>query len=61
MRVRDEVCGMEFEADEAATKRRLDGHVYYFCSQRCQRLFTLHPERYVILHAETVQAGHGQD
>lgn len=52
---------MEFEADEAATKRRLDGHVYYFCSQRCQRLFTLHPERYVILHAETVQAGHGQD
>lgn len=47
MKVRDEVCGMDFEPDDAATKVRFDGKVYYFCADRCKRLFQWHPEWYV--------------
>jgi YHS domain-containing protein len=47
MKVRDEVCGMEFEADDAVVKIRLNGKMYYFCGERCKRLFKEHPDRYV--------------
>jgi len=47
MKVRDEVCGMEFEADQAAATMRLDGTMYHFCGERCKRLFKEHPGRYV--------------
>jgi YHS domain-containing protein len=47
MRVRDEVCGMEFEAEQAKATVRLRGTLYYFCAERCKRLFEEHPERYV--------------
>ncbi|MEZ4588286.1 MAG: YHS domain-containing protein [Gemmatimonadales bacterium] len=49
MKVRDEVCGMEFEDSDAAAKSRFDGTVYYFCSERCKRMFKEHPDRYVVL------------
>jgi len=47
MRVRDEVCGMEFEAEDASATLRFQDTVYYFCAERCKRLFRKHPERYV--------------
>jgi len=47
MMVRDEVCGMEFAAEEAAATMRFEGKVYYFCAERCKKLFQEHPERYV--------------
>lgn len=47
MRVRDEVCGMELEAEQAKATVRLRGTLYYFCAERCKRLFEEHPERYV--------------
>lgn len=47
MQVRDEVCGMEFEAEKAAATLRLRHTVYYFCGDRCKRLFAEHPDRYV--------------
>jgi YHS domain-containing protein len=47
MLVRDEVCGMEFEADQAKATVRLLGKAYHFCGERCKRLFEEHPERYV--------------
>ncbi len=47
MKVRDEVCGMEFEAADASVTMRLDGKEYYFCGERCKRLFKEHPGRYV--------------
>ncbi len=47
MIVRDEVCGMEFEAEDAAATVRLNGKTYYFCAERCKRRFVEHPQRYV--------------
>lgn len=47
MKVRDEVCGMELEAADASVTMRLDGKVYYFCGERCKRLFKAHPDWYV--------------
>ncbi len=49
MTVRDEVCGMEFDANEAAATVRLGGLTYFFCSERCMRRFLEHPEWYVPL------------
>lgn len=47
MRVRDEVCGMEFEAEKAVATRRVGGKTLLFCSERCRRLFEEHPGWYV--------------
>ena len=47
MKVRDEVCGMEIVAEEAAATIRFNGKTYHFCEERCKRLFKSHPERYV--------------
>ncbi|MEA3244753.1 MAG: YHS domain-containing protein [Gemmatimonadota bacterium] len=47
MMVRDEVCGMEFDSEAAVATARLNARTYYFCSDRCKRLFVEHPERYV--------------
>jgi len=47
MQVRDEVCGMEIETTDAAGSFRYGGRTYYFCNERCRRLFAAHPEHYV--------------
>ena len=47
MTVRDEVCGMEFDASEAAATLTFGRVVYNFCSERCQRHFREHPGWYV--------------
>lgn len=47
MRVRDEVCGMMIEEDEAAGAVTYEGRTYHFCSARCLRNFDEHPDRYV--------------
>lgn len=45
--VRDEVCGMEFSAAEAAATAGFQGETYYFCSDRCRGRFLEHPGWYV--------------
>ena len=47
MMVRDEVCGMEFAPDEAATTLVFQGTRYYFCAERCRERFREHPDWYV--------------
>ena len=47
MQVRDEVCGMRFDAATAAAVSVLDGRTYYFCAERCRRKFEEHPDWYV--------------
>lgn len=47
MTVRDEVCGMEFDADKAKATLTFGGARYHFCSQRCKHQFTEHPGWYV--------------
>lgn len=53
MKVRDEVCGMEIEAEQAAATVWFGGKVYYFCAERCKRLFKEHPGRYVPVEPDT--------
>lgn len=47
MKVQDPVCGMRFEADEAADKAVYEGRTYYFCAEHCRKAFGEDPERYV--------------
>lgn len=47
MNVRDEVCGMEIQSEKAAASLRFEGKIYYFCADRCRRLFQEHPHWYV--------------
>lgn len=46
MIVKDPVCGMEIDSTAAATKRKLDGGNYYFCSDRCATTFDTDPHGY---------------
>ncbi len=52
MRVRDPVCGMQFESAQAQATSVHDGTEYYFCSPGCKAAFEQEPERY---H----ESGHG--
>ncbi len=46
MKVKDPVCGREFNLDEAATQQDHEGWFYFFCSATCHRLFVEAPGRY---------------
>lgn len=46
MKVRDPVCGMRFEQEEAAATAEHEGRTYYFCSQHCKEAFEKDPERF---------------
>ena len=43
---RDPVCGMQVQVAHAPATARLDGTVYYFCSDHCQHRFTASPAPY---------------
>lgn len=45
--VRDEVCGMRFDAGDTAAITTMGGRTYHFCSDRCRRKFEEHPDWYV--------------
>lgn len=47
MKVLDEVCGMEIEAESAPAEVDFQGETYYFCSDRCRGMFEERPYRYV--------------
>jgi YHS domain-containing protein len=47
MLAHDEVCGMSIDAETAAATFDFQGKTYYFCTERCQRMFVAHPERFV--------------
>ncbi len=46
MRVKDPVCGMEIEAEQAAKKTEHNGKTVYFCSDACHEKFMEDPEKY---------------
>ena len=46
MLVRDPVCGMNLEAEQAHATRRHRGMTYYFCSADCVQKFDAQPGRY---------------
>ncbi|PLV57417.1 YHS domain-containing protein [Thermotoga sp. SG1] len=56
MKVKDPVCGMKIEREEAAEKIEYMGKEYYFCSHECAEKFKDNPEQYA--HQEKSH-GHG--
>ena len=47
MTVKDPVCGMEVESDEAAGQSEHDGKTYYFCCNECKTEFDQNPQAFV--------------
>lgn len=47
MEVRDPVCGMRFEDEEAAATVEHEGETYHFCAPGCRDAFEEDPERYL--------------
>jgi Cu+-exporting ATPase len=47
MNVKDPVCGMEVEDQQAAASMNYQGQTYYFCCQGCQGQFEKDPEAYL--------------
>jgi len=45
--VRDPVCGMEVNPEQAASSQEYAGRVYFFCCRHCWERFRAEPERYV--------------
>jgi Cu+-exporting ATPase len=44
--VRDPVCGMEVNPQNAAATTAFQGQTFYFCRVECQQQFDQSPERY---------------
>jgi YHS domain-containing protein len=42
----DPVCGMEVKPAQAVGTRLVDGHTFFFCSQRCLETFDRNPTAY---------------
>ncbi len=47
MEVRDPVCGMEFDEEDAVATSEYEGTIYFFCADRCREVFEEDPERYL--------------
>ncbi len=48
--VKDVVCGMEIDRQQAETKgltSQQQGQTYYFCSPGCKKRFEAHPQQYM--------------
>jgi Cu+-exporting ATPase len=44
--VKDPVCGMEINPQQAAATEEHDGQTFYFCSDDCHQKFLADPHRY---------------
>lgn len=44
--VKDPVCGMVVDPNNAAGKSEYKGKTYYFCSGGCKKAFDKEPEKY---------------
>lgn len=45
--VRDPVCGMMIEPQDAVSQQEYDGETYYFCNRSCATKFAVAPQRYL--------------
>jgi P-type Cu+ transporter len=53
--VKDPVCGMSVNPQQASAKEAHDGKTYYFCSRHCAERFRADPERYLAKQGGTAQ------
>jgi len=44
--VRDPVCGMEIQPEQAFAQEEHDGNTFYFCSDPCHNAFLNDPHRF---------------
>lgn len=44
--VRDPVCGMRIEPEDAADETIYKGRIFYFCAPGCKKEFLMNPEQY---------------
>ncbi len=44
--VKDPVCGMEVDPQNAAASEEYRGKTYYFCAKACQEKFKAEPQKY---------------
>lgn len=45
--VKDVVCGMQIDPNEAAGKSEYGGQTYYLCAPGCKRKFDANPQQFV--------------
>ena len=45
--VKDPVCGMEVDAEQAAGSSEHEGVTYYFCGEGCKTAFDAEPSKYM--------------
>ena len=46
-KVKDPVCGMEFDSSQAEAQTIHEGQSYFFCSQECRRIFEDNPREFI--------------
>ena len=51
-KVKDLICGMEFDKNSASTSFEYKGQTYYFCSLGCRDKFVKDPDRYIDNHKQ---------
>ena len=44
--MRDPICNMEVDEQDAAGESQYQGKTYYFCSQGCKEEFDQNPQQY---------------
>jgi len=47
VKVKDPVCGMEFDSSQAEAQESYHGQAYYFCSEECRRTFDEDPREFI--------------
>jgi len=50
--VKDPVCGMKIEIDDAFSKIETEGHTFYFCSSECDEEFRKAPRKFMKLEGK---------
>jgi len=60
--IRDPVCGMIVDPEKSNWVANHNGEEYYFCSEKCQRKFAIHPQKFIekspMKHQHAVHGGH---
>ena len=51
-KVKDLICGMEFDKDSASASFDYKGQTYYFCSLGCRDKFVKEPDKYIANHKQ---------
>jgi YHS domain-containing protein len=46
-KVKDPVCGMEFDESQAEAQTTYQGQAYFFCSEECRKTFEENPAEFV--------------